>query len=241
MNAAEHADLLDLVAVYALGALNGEETRAVSAHVATCEECRREYNALRPVGSAVGFATDDVALPAPQCAPLKRRVMSAAFALSPLPRAARAQPPVRMFVVSTIAALAAALIFAFFAVDAQRQLMQTRTQARADAQLVAELRAAGAQRYAVPGGEILKASDRVYLVMNALAAPPKGRVYQAWVLPPGAKAVSPSITFVPDAQGFVIVSLPESAATVAAVAISVEPPGGSRAPTTKPSFVRPLT
>jgi anti-sigma-K factor RskA len=66
-------------------------------------------------------------------------------------------------------------------------------------------------------------------------------VYQAWTLAPGAKTVSPSLTFVPDRNGFVVVSLPQSVGDVSAVAVSVEPTGGSKAPTTKPLFVQPLT
>jgi hypothetical protein len=38
-----------------------------------------------------------------------------------------------------------------------------------------------------------------------------------------------------------LVELPESAGDLAAVAMSVEPAGGSKAPSTKPAFVRPLS
>lgn len=45
----------------------------------------------------------------------------------------------------------------------------------------------------------------------------------------------------PDEHGFVVVSLPPAASDVSAVAVSVEPSGGSAAPTIKPLFVQPLT
>ncbi|MGB6986475.1 MAG: zf-HC2 domain-containing protein [Candidatus Aquilonibacter sp.] len=45
MNA--HDEMLDNVAVYALGALNGDEARVVALHLRTCAGCQAEYNALR--------------------------------------------------------------------------------------------------------------------------------------------------------------------------------------------------
>jgi anti-sigma-K factor RskA len=82
---------------------------------------------------------------------------------------------------------------------------------------------------------------RVYLALRGLPAPPPGKVYQAWTLRRGAKAVAPSITFNPDPSGITLVELPEPASNLAAVALSVEPAGGSEAPTSTPAFVRPLT
>ncbi|MGH7683768.1 MAG: anti-sigma factor, partial [Vulcanimicrobiaceae bacterium] len=124
-------------------------------------------------------------------------------------------------------AIAAAIALALFSASTERHLN--------------DLQIAGAHVYRVPDGQIYKTSQRVYLVMRELPQLPPNHVYQAWTLAPGAKTVAPSATFVPDEHGFVVVSLPESAEQVGAVAVSVEPTGGSRAPTTKPLFVRPLT
>jgi hypothetical protein len=52
--------------------------------------------------------------------------------------------------------------------------------------------------------------------------------------------VAPSVTFVPR-PGLTLVELPESADGLAAIAISVEPEGGSKAPTSTPAFVRSLS
>jgi anti-sigma-K factor RskA len=45
----------------------------------------------------------------------------------------------------------------------------------------------------------------------------------------------------PLASGVAIVELPVDATGLAAVAVSVEPAGGSRAPTTTPKFIRKLS
>jgi len=46
-----------------------------------------------------------------------------------------------------------------------------------------------------------------------------------------------SLTFMPDRSCVALVSMPVNASTVAAIAVRVEPDGGSKAPTTKPEFV----
>jgi anti-sigma-K factor RskA len=216
-----HDAMLDLVAVYALGAVNADEARIVSAHIAVCPECRREYEALKASADAVALAADDQ-LDAHDGARLKERVMRSID----IPNVARRRTA-RPLAFITALAVAAALVFGFFTYNAERRLN--------------DLQIASAQQYPVPGGEILKNGARVYIVMHELPALPAGRVYQAWTLAPGAKSVAPSITFVPDARGFVVVSLPQSAASIGAVAVSVEPSGGSLTPTTKPLFVQPLT
>ena len=216
-----HDDLLDLVAVYALGAVNAEDARVVSAHLAVCAECRAEYDSLKPAADAVALSTDN-RLDAQYCPPMKARLMQAIDALELKPRR-RPWP----LMATTILAVAAAVALALFSASTERKLN--------------DLQLAGAHVYRVPGGQIYQTSQRVYLVMRELPPLPADHVYQAWTLAPGAKNVAPSATFVPDEHGFVVVSLPEPAEQIGAVAVSVEPTGGSRAPTTKPLFVKPLT
>ena len=224
MNETGHDAMLDLVAVYALGAVNAEEARVVSAHIAVCPECRAEYAKLKSSADAVAFAADDLQ-EAQHRAALKERVMQS---IENPPKIIRAKVVgIRLSNAVAVLALAAAIVLGLFSWNAERRLN--------------DLQIAGALQYQVPGGDVFKNRERVYLVMRALPALPAGHVYQAWTLAPGAKNVAPSVTFVPDDRGFVVVSLPESSANISAVAISVEPSGGSRAPTTKPLFVQPLT
>jgi anti-sigma-K factor RskA len=67
-----HDEMLDNVAAYALGALDRDDARAVIAHLDSCEECRAEYDALRPVVTAVGNAVGNEMVPSPL---LKARIM----------------------------------------------------------------------------------------------------------------------------------------------------------------------
>jgi anti-sigma-K factor RskA len=125
---------------------------------------------------------------------------------------------------------------------ALRADLQTRVAEEArQRQLVAAIVAPDSRRFDVPGGEVVRHGDRLYLALGALPAPPAGHVYQAWTLANGARTVAPSVTFVPSRAGVALVELPVRASDIAAVAVSVEPNGGSRAPTTKPNFIRKLS
>jgi anti-sigma-K factor RskA len=72
--------------------------------------------------------------------------------------------------------------------------------------------------------------------MHDAPALPPGKVYQAWTLPAGSKKMAPSVTFTPKG-GRILLRLPVNASRIAAVAVSVEPAGGSPQPTSKPVFV----
>ncbi len=115
------------------------------------------------------------------------------------------------------------------------------TQRRSLERELALVVAPGSKHFAVPRGEVIESNGRLVIALTGVAAPPNGKTYQAWTLARGAKSVAPSITFAPDASGRAVVELPESAAGIAAVAVSVEPAGGSKAPTSKADFVRALT
>jgi hypothetical protein len=104
-----------------------------------------------------------------------------------------------------------------------------------------QVTAPGSKHFAVNGGEVLTAGDRVIIALRHAPALPPGKVYQAWTLRRGAKNMAPSITFKPDAGGVTVIELPEAAADLVVVAVSVEPAGGSKAPTSAPTFVRKLS
>ncbi len=201
MNA--HDEMLDNVAAYALGALDGDEARVVALHLRTCAECQAEYDALRPVVTAVGSAVGNEMVPSPL---LKARIMREV-------RASQARPA-RSFAWLAYAIAAACLLLAIglgSIVMQQRQTIST-----------------------------LASAHRIYVVAHGLPALPAGKVYQMWTLAKGATKVAPSVTFVPDSAGNALVAVPADPATTTETAISVEPIGGSKQPTTKPIAVIPI-
>jgi anti-sigma-K factor RskA len=256
-----HDELLDNVAAYALGVLSPAEAADVRAHLQTCAACRAEYEALRPAVTAVAYSAESCADPASGAAVasplLKARIMKQVRAEA-APKPATVTWPAYAL---AAACLAVAMISTFanfslrnelrsaqgvIAAQQQRNARQTEQntqQARENAehsQTIADLTASNASRYRFGNGEVLAHGPRLYLAMRALPAPPAGKVYQAWTLPKGSKKMAPSLTFRPSAGGVTVIRLPESAERVAAVAVSVEPEGGSKQPTSTPIAVTQL-
>ncbi|MBV8067477.1 MAG: anti-sigma factor [Candidatus Eremiobacteraeota bacterium] len=91
-----------------------------------------------------------------------------------------------------------------------------------------------AHRYPVAGGEVITHGMRIYLAIHALPEPPRGKVYQAWTLEKGSTKMSASPTFLPDARGVALIILNADAQSTSEVAVTLEPEGGSREPTSKP-------
>ncbi len=52
---------------------------------------------------------------------------------------------------------------------------------------LANLVSPDSQHFTVSPGQVVRHGDRLYLAMNALPAPPRGKDYQAWTLRAGAK------------------------------------------------------
>ncbi len=238
-----HDAMLDDVAAYALGALPPAEAAAVAEHLRTCERCREEYGFLRPAVTAVGYSAEacaDPAMGAVASPLLKARVMKHVRAGA----VRRAVPLLWPAYAAAAACLAIALIAGAFDISLNGRLARERaamalerTAMAQQAETMADFTAPDALRRRFPHGEVLVHGRRLYIAMRDMTMPPRGRVYQAWTVRNGSKRVEPSKTFVPAGRGMTVVRLPEVATRIAAVAISVEPAGGSDQPTTKPIAV----
>ncbi|HEV3153869.1 MAG TPA: anti-sigma factor [Candidatus Baltobacteraceae bacterium] len=253
-----HESMLESVAVYALGSLSPQEAQAVRSHLKTCEECRREYRDLAPAAEALGYSAEAcedarsgaIAPPSPL---LKKRIMAQ---IRPNVGEIRAVRPIVWPAYAVAAAcVVLALVTSIFNISLNEeihasqstiaQLNANKTQLARQLAIqrleMADLVAPDSQRYPVENGQVVKHGSRIYIAMDALPAPPKGKVYQAWTLHAGATQMSPSVTFVPNSGGVAVVPLPGNGSAVVAVAVSVEPDGGSKQPTSKPTFVLKFT
>jgi anti-sigma-K factor RskA len=229
-----HDELLDNVAAYALGVLPPAEAAGVEAHLQTCEQCRAEYRDLRPAVTAVAYSAEACADPtagAVTASPLlKARIMRRVRGdTASKPPARRYSPAYAL----AAACLAVAILVGLVDLSLSRKLNREAAQSAVQSQVIADLAAPDSRRYPFSDGMIVTHADRLYLTMHDMHAPPRGHVYQAWTLARGATRVAPSVTFAPSG-GVAFVRLPESATNIAAVAVSVEPEGGSLQPTTKP-------
>jgi hypothetical protein len=262
----EHLFVPEDIATYALGALPAksdlpnDSAQRVAEHLKTCDRCRQEYDLLRPVVTMLGASAEAPEVSALLKQRIMREVRKTANPNVSRPVAAAAQPPARKAILwpaylVAAAGFAIALISTIESISLTGQLKSAQTQLAAlqtstnltareiaaERTMVADLMAGDSKRFPITNGQIVARGKRLYIAMHDLAPLPKGRVYQAWTLPKGAKKVAPSITFLPDTHGIAVVALPEDAQTTAAVAVSVEPEGGSKAPTTKPIAIVPLS
>jgi hypothetical protein len=253
--------MMDLVAAYALGVLPPSEHALVTAYILENPEAREEFAALRPAADLIGLAAEEP-VDLARSARMKHRLLAsvngqAISGVSPIDAARRSSSERGWFVGAGLAA-AAAVVFALVSTiqnfslrsdlanaqarsaTLQAQIAQNaRVQAR-DREMIADLTAGDAQHYAVPEGEVVKHGSHLYLTLHSLQPLPRGKVYQAWTIAKGAKTLAPSIVFTPSASGAAIVALPENADALAVVALSIEPEGGSKAPTSKALFIRHL-
>jgi anti-sigma-K factor RskA len=246
----EHHALLDDVAAYALGTLSGADAARVRAHLRECAVCRAEYEALAPTVSAIGLVAEGPA-PSPL---LKKQIMRAVAPEEPAKETHRPGTIVWPAYLVAAACFALAVALSLFNLSlieqlhtAQTQLAQVQQRSSglvhdlsSERSTVADLMDESARRYDVPGGQIVRVHNRVYITMHDMAQPPRGKVYQAWTLPKGSKTMVPAQTFLPDVHGVAVIALPVQAANTAAVAVSVEPEGGSKQPTSKPLVVQQL-
>ncbi|MGH7738136.1 MAG: anti-sigma factor [Candidatus Tyrphobacter sp.] len=105
---------------------------------------------------------------------------------------------------------------------------------------LADLESPSAQHYGAANAQVVSSNGRLYVLMSALPMPPRGRIYQAWALERGAASMTPSVRFIPDRHGIAVVALGDvDASRTTAVAVSVEPDSGSKAPTSR--FVLDVT
>ncbi|MFJ4207138.1 anti-sigma factor domain-containing protein [Paenarthrobacter sp. NPDC089675] len=95
----------------------------------------------------------------------------------------------------------------------------------------------------VPGGgtatiSASSAKDSFVVLMDGVAPAPSGKVYQLWTLPKDGSAPVPQGTM--DAETLSKPAVVKGLSSASSVAITVEPAGGSKAPTSAPVLVVPL-
>jgi anti-sigma-K factor RskA len=227
-----HDEMLGNVALYALGALSPRDAADVADHLQSCAECRAEYQLLRPAVTAIGYSAEADGRTAAPSFTLKTRLMQQVRSTKP----GRSSRPARPQWAALIAAACIAVAVGAGLVNASLRERLGRDESRIAQQsaVIADVTAPDAKRYPFGHGSVVVHGRNLYLAMHALPQPPKGKVYQAWTLPKGSKRMAPSITFKPGASGETVIRLPVSANAIVAVAVSLEPAGGSKQPTTKP-------
>lgn len=246
-----HEQYAEDLALHALGVLQGPEKRALEEHLAECSSCRSELSELQADASLL-------ALTATGPAPSLRVREELLKATAPEPRVVqivqRRRPWALAFSFSMAAALAVALIAAFLwnenrglkstLADANRSLSEQQDQLTQAQDLVNTLTSQESHRITLvaaktvpqPQGKVFYLPGKAHLVFLAsnMTPLPPNRVYELWLIPLNGAPI-PAGLFKADAHGSgSIVNPPLHAGVEAkAFAITVEPEGGSAAPTSQ--------
>jgi anti-sigma-K factor RskA len=238
----------ELAAAYALGALDPDEERATSEHLATCPEPHLEARTLIGAALAVPAALDPIV---PSDA-LRARLMST-IAATPQDHAAAVPAPAAPFarrvavepeaaprrpwwsfgaLPSAVAAvgLAAAVGFGAWGVTLNQQLAE-----RDDAlRLVASADAAHAVTGSAGSGWVLETDGRAIFLADELAALPADQLYELWLIGPEGTPVA--VGTLTDTDGVALVELEHTLGTATTFAVTVEPHRVD-APTSDPVLV----
>lgn len=230
-----HDEIRESIAAYALHALAVEEARDVEAHLASCDECRRELAAFEETAAALaeGFAVQE----APDT--LRRRALEAVR-----PRG-RVRPRWELGVGLAVAA-AVIIVLAAVTVSLTQRLAALNGRLEAQTQALALLAdpasrvvtlsgsAAGSVRFVFD-----PATGRGALVATGLRDPGPDLVYQLWLVA-GATPQSAGV-FRPASGAPVIVAVGANFPRYQAVAISVEHgPNGAARPSAAPVLIGKL-
>ena len=223
-------DLHTLSGAYAVDALSTDEAVQFATHLETCPACRDEVRELQVAAATMG-ASEAVAPPAA----LKARVLAAADRTSQLPpkvtpiEAARSRRWTTW--VGAVAAAAVLVVAAAFGIGQMQQDNDSPVASdsvssvfrAADAKIVTRETAQGPLRVAMS-----KDSGQMAVETSSLHPLSKAKVYQMWAVHNG-KATSVGLVDKPE-DGKVM-PIPASGTKVA---ITVEPEGGSKHPTSRP-------
>ncbi|HXW84730.1 MAG TPA: anti-sigma factor, partial [Candidatus Binataceae bacterium] len=211
-------ELKELLPLEALGILDGEDARAMTAHLAErCDECSRELVSLRETVAALGFADGDVAV-RPRVAQLLEQRLAAADGGSNLTRLGAVQE-LRRWRTLAVGAVAAALLLGLTIVTSlhlQRELVQLRAQSSL------QMAALRLQIDNLRSG-ISSASAQIDLLNREISA---NRTLALAAYLPGTsvlrlKPLEPA----PDAAGVIVVSQNGGSATLDVRGLAPAPPG----------------
>jgi anti-sigma-K factor RskA len=217
----ENHEVRDLIPGYALGCLDPEDETTVRAHLEACESCRRELAAFREVSDLLALSVPSVEPPPGLGERILRR----------LPPGKRRPRPrfLRPVLAAAAAVLAAALVLGNV-LQATGVIGKREPQTPPGVISIALIGTADARE---AYGSIVLDSDQNRGVLAVRGLPPldPGHQYQLWLLRDGRRANGG--VFSVDSGGYaaLMVDVPADFAAFQSLGVSVEPAGGSPAPT----------
>jgi anti-sigma-K factor RskA len=247
-----HEELQELLALYALEALDPGEVAELEAHLATCETCPAELDELRIVAGAIGLAADPVAPPAE----LRERILAQVAAPRPAarptaevirPAAGFWKPVAALISLAAAAAIVALSMYALGLAERVRAIEGQLAEKRGLAEFLSSADTATvvlAGTDEAPKARLKLAYDRrtgrAFLFGYDLPQPPAGKAYQLWFIS-GGKPL-PGRVFDPGAtgHGWWPEEVPADGRDASVFAVTLEPADGVSSPT-GPMFLKSVS
>jgi anti-sigma-K factor RskA len=245
-----HEHFAEDLALYALGALVGPEKEALEQHLEVCSACRSELVQLQSDAALLALSTIGP-VPPPRS---RKRLLRAIARERRVPQTGANR--FRWWLLVPYAVSAALVVVAVFLWNESRSLNRTlanleqrhsemEKQLRVAQDLVNTLTSPESKQITLapvktlpqPQGKAyyVPSSGHLIFLANNLDPLPPGKVYELWLIPPAGSPI-PAGLFQPDSRGTATVVNPPLPIGVEAkaFAITVEPTGGSPAPTSQP-------
>src|SRR5918996_1349768 len=220
----ERTDIHELSAAYALDALDADERRAFEEHLGECERCRAHVAEFWGTAALLAYGAPAAAPPAGLRGRILDQVRAERAVVVPL----RRRPRLVLGAASGLAA-AAAVALAFWVTSLSGELDRT----RAALEVLADPAARSTELEGAAGRLVVDADGDAALVVRDLAAAPRGKTYEAWVI---VDDVPRPAGLFEGADARDLVLLDRRVPPGAVVAVTVEDDGGVDAPTQEPVF-----
>jgi anti-sigma-K factor RskA len=251
----DHAQFAEDLALYAMGTLDEPASPELRAHLAGCEECRRELDALRGDLALLALSATG-----PQPPQRSRQRLQAAISEEQRPSFEPEDVPVMRRLFPRWLTLAPAAIAVVLAATSLGLLLEVQKLKEGNNKAFAELQRV--KQEAAYAKEVLamftdpkaqqitlvaaktappahiktiyqKDKGHILVLASSLAPIPDDKVYQLWMLPASGGAPMPLGTFHIDnhGNGMMLDTMEAEGVEAAGFAVTVEPVGGSKTPT----------
>jgi anti-sigma-K factor RskA len=221
----DHDAIREMLPAYALGCLEAEEEKAVREHLAGCQECSQKLESFRDVSDRLNLAVPMAEPPRRLEGRIMHSIDDSLAGRKASPRRVELRPP-------ALAAAAAVFIVAL-AVGNILQLAKAppaQPQARPGRLMTAVIIGTGEAKEAY-GTIVLDPQDnKGVLAVNGLPTLDAAHQYQLWLIKDGR--IRSGGVFSVDAEGYgsLLLTVPSDFRDFRSFGISIEPLGGSQAP-----------
>jgi anti-sigma-K factor RskA len=226
-----HEELKSLLAAYVLGATDQNEMRVIRAHILTCEECMAEADSLAGATESLALSVEPVELPAGFADAVLAKVRDPEAETTPVATAEVKPRRTRRFSTASLSWAAASLaIIALLGVG----LIDARSDLGKERKFIqAVLRNEGMALNGESGAaaKMIPTADGGIFVADGLPEPPEGSEFQLWLLEDGQPSSAGTFGI---SDGGVLLEIDDSLEGIDGVAVTIEPLGGSAAPTSDP-------